>query len=74
MKDQGKDAVRQWVRRWSQASRALEEERIRQIRNSDTAAFVRLTAGIVEALSPGLPSRESSGLVRQQERFRGQTA
>lgn len=69
MASEEEEKARRRIECWRRAAPVLEEERIREIRASDTAAFIRMTAGLVAALAARRPESADSGLVAQQRRF-----
>jgi hypothetical protein len=63
--------TRKWIECWRRAGPELERIRRKEIREADTARFVQATAGLLGALKTQLSNRKTSGLVQQQEYFRG---
>ncbi len=66
MKDNG-DQLKNWVKAWENTSKKLEELRIKEIKNADTAqAILNLDLAFQSAIRLNKP-RKSSGLVIFQQ-------
>lgn len=63
------EQARQVAMQWKLAAPLLEEQRERDIRNSDTARDIRAFDGLVADALRRFPPRPDSGLVEMQKHF-----
>lgn len=70
MNDIEKNLVLRWIQNWNDAAPVIERDRRKRIREADTEAFIRMTAGLLPVYLQENGCRTTSGLVEQQRLFR----
>ncbi len=70
LSEEEKEQIRERIRAWKDAEPLLEQDKREQIRNADTEAFIRFSAGFVDATLQWLSPRTTSGLIEQQAMFK----